>query len=329
MDPMTLLLMGLGGAGLSGLGTLLQGAQPYQDTTAGWLKGFNKQIKAPEGNRDLNWANSSRLTDALWGSGSLNPQAYLQKATGYSNNAADIYNQLQRGYGAGGPFSAQGMQQSFYGMQPEMRSLAQGIAEDSTSRAGQSMEAAAAQASSRALRNMQNQMGSQGLFGAASGPVAASLSYGAQEPLMQAQTAINQMYGQNYMGAYNPMAAFGMQNIQSMPAALGNIGQLYAGLADQQYGAANPLLSLLGDQSQQVLMAPDLQQRKSALASILSGLGNFGMQAGSFGLGQGWNGSGKGLSTGSDLFQGWGLNKGQVFSDERYYSPWAVSTRGR
>lgn len=283
MDPLTLALMFGGSALATGLGSWLQSKQPYEDQAQGWIDKYNN------GNRDLNWRNSGRLTDALWGNGTLDPQTYLQKATGYSGNAADIYNQLRAGLGEGGRYSAAGMQGQFANLNPQLQDLASGVADSSTRRFGTSMEALAQAQSNRALQSLQNKMGGAGLFNVAAGPVASSLAQGAAEPLMAAQSAINQLYGQNYMGAYNPMAAFSMGNIQQAPQNMANMGQLYAALADQQYSAASPLLGLLGQQSEQALIAPQLKQRTSVLGSILGGLGQTGMQLGAYKLGQGWS----------------------------------------
>jgi hypothetical protein len=147
------------------------------------------------------------------------------------------------------------------------------------------MEDLAQAISSRQVSNMSSKMGAGGLFGAASGPVAASLSYGAQEPLMAAQNAINQLYSQNYMSSYNPMASFTMGNIANQPGNMANIGQLYGSLASQQYGAAAPLLQMLSQLSEQSLIAPDLRQKTNPWASILSSLGNAGAQFGAYSLG--------------------------------------------
>jgi len=244
MNPLTIALLMGGGALASGLGNWIQSKQGYSDPTQDWINKNNS------GRRDLNWQNSERLTNALWGGGSLDPQTYLQKATGFTNNASDIYNQLAAGLGSGGRYSAKGMQSSFADMLPGLMQNASGVANAATSRAGESMTALAQRESARALNKMQAGLSAGGLFGAAAGPVAASMAYGAQEPLMQAQTAIDQLYSNAYGSAYNPMAAFAMGNIQQEPQNLANVGQLYGNLASQQYSAASPLLSLLGQQSQ-------------------------------------------------------------------------------
>jgi hypothetical protein len=288
MDPLTMALIFAGGSALSGIGSAIQARQPYEDTLSGFLKGYNARLGAPESNRDLNWARSNDFYKRLTGGGALDPTSYLQRATGYAGDASGLYNQVVKGLGAGGAFTAKGMQKTFAGLSPELQALSAGVANDATSRAGASMAALAQAVSNRQLSNMQNRMAAGGLFGAAAGPVAASLAHGAQEPLMQAQTAIDQMYNNSYMGAYNPMAAFSMQNIQAQPTAMANMGQLYQSLAEQQYGAANPLLAALAGQSEQAILAPDLQKRTSGLASFLQGLGNAGAQFGSFGLGKGW-----------------------------------------
>ena len=65
MDPLTIsLLLSAGGALSSGIGSWLQGLQPYQDRSQGWLDAYNQRIGAPASIRDLNWAASSKLGTA-------------------------------------------------------------------------------------------------------------------------------------------------------------------------------------------------------------------------------------------------------------------------
>lgn len=285
MNPMTLLLLGLGGTALSSLGSTINGNSPYKDITADWLKTYNN------GNRDLNWQNSSRLLQALYGGGALDPQSYLSKATGYNANASDIYNSVLAAMNPGGRYSAKGMQDSYLAAMPGVNQIATDAARGSTSRAGSSMEDLAKLVSARTVNNMTNSLGGRGLFGAAAGPVAASISMGAQEPLMQAQTAINQLYSDAYNKAYSPAAQMAGQTILQEPTNQLNIGQLFKSMADSQYSAAAPLLQMLQGLSEQNYLAPQFKQSPSFFGTLLEKLGNFGSQMGSFGLGQGWDGN--------------------------------------
>lgn len=276
MNP---LLIALAGMAAKGIGGLIQSKQPYEDVLGQWLKGYNGNLGAPSWNRDLNWDKSNALYQQLT-NGGLNPLAYLGRGDSLSEQARVITDALTRG-----DWSPGTMQKTFLANLPGLTAGAGTVADAATSAAGTSMRDLARAVSARSLNNMQNALGAGGMFGAAAGPVAASLSAGAQEPLMQAETAINQLRSNAFNSAYNPMASFTMQNIANEPSLRAGFADLYSRLGAQQYSAANPLLSMLGGLSEQALVAPNLQQRQSWLASLLGGFGNTAAGVGSYGLG--------------------------------------------
>lgn len=278
MNP--LLIAALAGMATKGIGGLIQSKQPYEDVLGQWLKGYNGNLGAPSWNRDLNWDRSNALYQQLT-NGGLNPLAYLGRGDSLSEQARVITDALTRG-----DWSPGTMQKTFLANLPGLTAGASTVADAATSAAGTSMRDLARAVSARSLNNMQNALGAGGLFGAASGPVAASLSAGAQEPLMQAETAIDQMRSNAFNAAYNPMAAFTMQNIANEPSMKAAFADMYSKLANQQYAAANPLLSMLSGLSEQAFVAPNMQQRQSGLAALLGQLGGTASSVGSYGLGQ-------------------------------------------
>ena len=181
-------------------------------------------------------------------------------ALGQSAANTGVMDQLRAGLQAGGEFDpARALQAYQTGMDPRVNSMAQGAASGATSMFGQSMQELAAQQARDSVRNMSAQMGGGGLFNTRSGASMASLQRGAVEPLLQAQTAVNQMYSDAYRGAYEPAAQMGMAAQYQRPEQLNAALQSGIGLQGAQLGGAD-------------VASQDFARRMAAGTGIQSGL---------------------------------------------------------
>lgn len=267
LDPFTL-------AAIFGVGKSLLGGDRPTDLTAGM------------GNRDINYAKSQPFYEMLMGGGPMGASGWynlgktyaakmgtaLDQAGAYAKRpTADIMSEIGR--------SSSGADR-----------IATQAAGRATSRGQASMVDLAELAASRARANMERRFGAQGLFGNRSGGTLAALMQGTAEPLLQAETAVNQAYGnayaQNFGALLDKITGREFNRPSEMAGIASGFGQGLS-LAGSQGGL---LAQLLGTQAEPALVAPQFQTKPSALDTMSDiGMARLARNAGygqGFGSGQ-------------------------------------------
>jgi hypothetical protein len=266
VNPMLLMaLLGTGG----GLLKDLMSPKGTQDLTADW---------AAKNGRDLNGDRSQAFYDMLSPGGQLDSGSWYNMGRGYAGQAGG---QTDRAAEMANRSSGNILEQLLR-MQPEMQRSAAGTATGATSRGAASMADLAAEASARARSNMENRFGAGGQFGTTSGGTLAALMRGTSEPLLQAQSNINQMYSGAYQNAFSPMAQGFMAREFGRPQEYQGVASSYQKSADQALGTGGLLAQLLGGQSEQALVAPQFQTQGP---TTIDKLIDVGLGAGSQALG--------------------------------------------
>ncbi len=321
----------------------LFGSNKTVDLSQDWLKGFNAQNGFADGNRDLNAQRSNAFYKQLTSGGNMDPSSWYARAMGIGgmqNNAMNGAMQMaNRSAGdVWGDFAR--------GALPGMQGAAQAAAVGATSRGEQSMLDLARMRSAEA-RNAAELMASRTGLGTmgSSGAATAAIAKAMQAPLLEAEAGINQQYGNAYMGALNPLMGYGYQREASRGddylKALSGINQAQGNYLQ----AGGGLSQLLGEQSQQYLLAPMLQQvQQQGLLQKLGDAALYGL-GGALGGGLGTLGVDfiKGLASKGaqgmspmpqfDAFQNGPMGndwlRGQVFQNANPYgfsqSPWDFS----
>jgi hypothetical protein len=250
------------GVGMQGLASLLNGAPQFEDVNKSWMDLFNAQTGAPQANRDLNYQRSNAFYNQLMGSGALNPTNWLAKASGMGDQASGqikaILDALKNGQ-----YSPEAQLKSFLSQNPALANMAGQTADQSLMNGGQSFSALAEATARNNVDKMASQMGASGLLGGGSigGAALSSLMRGAMVPLLQVQTQLAQLRQNSFMNAYSPAAQAFMNLLAAQPGQLlQGAGQL--GIMAQFFGQqGSGLAGLLGDASQQQILAPNIQQK--------------------------------------------------------------------
>jgi hypothetical protein len=264
MDPLVLAAL------ISAIGSMVP-KSGTQDLTADF---------ASRNGRDLNAARSNdfyaKLTQP---GGNLNSNTWYnlaQQATGqaanYQNKAGAV---ASRG---GGDILAELLK-----LQPAMQESAGRTAIAATSKAGTSLMDMALAASTSARNALETRFGNRGGFDMPTGGMLSALSRGAQEPILQAQQAIAQLYSQAFQNAYNPLAALASGREYGRPNEFVQVAQGFQGQAGQAGTLGAQLAQLLGQNSEQALIAPQFQGQPD-MGSKMQDLG-LGMAANALGQG--------------------------------------------
>ena len=290
----------------------LLGGNHVEDNTSGWMSGYNKQNGYASGNRDLNYSRSNAMYGQLTGGGMMDPSSWYGRAAGLMGMQG---NALQSSGQMAGR-SGQSIWDTFSQSLPGMQSAARGIAGDATSLGAQSLSGLAdLQAANAGARTagMLSRTGIGGHSGAAAGAIARATA----EPLLNAQSQIGQMYNNSYMSALSPLAQAGYSRELNRTNEFLNMLQ---GLNQTQgnYGSmASPLMNALAEQSQQQILAPQLQRVQTqgllpmiAGAALTGGAGQLGKLAGSYLVNALGGGAGSGLGLGVGALSALGLGDG-------------------
>jgi hypothetical protein len=242
----------------------IQGQQNPTDLTASYASKYGRDLNGQRSNMFYNMLQPGGQLDA--GSWYNMGKAGLGQAGAQTDQAAAMADR-----------SSGNILQKLLQMQPQMQQSAAQTAQGATSRGATSMADLAAEASARARNNMENRFGAGGQFGTTSGGTLAALMHGTAEPLLQAQTAIDQTYGQAYQNALSPMAQGFQSREFNRPQEYQGVAQSYLQGANQALGTGGLLAQLLGGQSEQALIAPQFQSPAQSYGSKLIDVGLGGM----------------------------------------------------
>lgn len=248
-------------------GTSWWGGGQY-DANQDWLDDFNRQYGLPSANRDLNYERSNAFYNRLTSGGSLDPTAWLGKASGYEDKAAGIYGAMDRAARSSEADKAS----AFLSAMPGLEQYASRVTQGALGSGGSTWEELARGLSASSRRDMENRLGASGALGVSSGAAARAISGAAQEPLMNALASIAQTRAQAYSGAINPLAQMAYQGIQNKGGEYAQILQALSPYYQGSLSMGSNLASLLGQQSEQAILAPDIRQRTGAGQQLFEAL---------------------------------------------------------
>lgn len=215
--------------------------------------------------RDLNATRSNDFYNLLMNpSGSLGAGAWNGMAKNYLRQSAGATEAMNR---SASRSSGDILSELMKGL-PGIQSAAGSAAEASTQRSGSSMVDLAKLASAQARQTLETRLANTGGFNVNSGGTLAALAAGTAAPLLQAQTAIDQMYGQSFNDQYSKLLSGLLSKILGQTDEYGKVASSFGQLGSQAGQQGGLLAQLLAGQSEQQLLAPQLQTRPSMFDSL-------------------------------------------------------------
>ena len=266
-------------------GTSWWGGGQY-DATQDWLSGFNAQNGFGANNRDLNAGRSNAFYDLLRGGGSMDPRLWYARAGDLADQVSGLGAGLSKALAA----TPEDRTRALLSVMPGMEEIASRVQAGAGSYGGTAAEDEARAASSRGRRSAEGSLSRSGaLSAAASGGNGRMVVDAASEPLLNAVMRVSELRSQAYQNAINPLLQQTLDSINRRSSEYGaGIGAL-SGAQQGYLGAGQGLAGLLADQSQQYLIAPQVQQRtgfgEQLGNSLLSGV--VGALSGGIGTGLG------------------------------------------
>lgn len=247
------------------------------DANQDWLKYFNSQNGYNSNNRDLNASNSQYFRNLLTDGGGLDPSFWMGQAKGTAGSMSSLLENLSNMSKS----STQDRTKAFLSTMPGLQDYAQGVTDRSMKSAGTSFEDLAKAQSAQSVRQMANKLGSGGMFGASSGAALSSLGGAAQMPLLESLNQMAQMRSGIYNNALNPLAQMAYnRELGRTNEAAGALGAAN-GLMSSYGNIGQGLAGLLGQQSEQMFLGPEMRVRTgmgeqlgtAALGGLMNGLG--------------------------------------------------------
>lgn len=314
------------------------------DATQDWLTGFNAQNGYGAGNRDLNAGRSNAFYDLLRGGGSMDPRTWYARAGDLADRSMGMAAGLSKALGASPLERTAALASVLPGMQDIAGRMTAGAMGDN----GSSLEDMARAASSRGRRQAEGSATRAG--GMTTGARSQMIVDAASEPLLAAVQRLGELRAQTYQGAMNPLMEGAAGAIDRKASDYANGLGAISSAQQPLLGAGQGLAGLLGDQSNQAFLTPQIMQRTgfgeqlgSALLSGALGAATGGLGSGLLaGLGDGANdlllklfrpasGIGEGLPSSMSFFGSHGpLATPDLFDPASWLSgpnPWAQTPK--